>query len=88
MSGPSRRVIISRPAGRDLQDVLSFTQERWGGIQRERYRRLLVDGFDRLALFPGVGRVRAERGEGVRSHRVGEHEVYYEVVGIECAYSA
>lgn len=79
MSVRSRRVVVSDQARRDLQDISAYTARRWGRAQMKVYRGLLSEGFARLGRFPELGRIGPEYGEGLHSHRVGEHEVVYKV---------
>ncbi|MBA3415614.1 MAG: type II toxin-antitoxin system RelE/ParE family toxin [Chloroflexia bacterium] len=62
-----------------MRDVLAFTEAHWGSIQKETYAGRLARAFDDLVHFPELGRARPELGEDVRSHRIGEHIVFYQI---------
>jgi toxin ParE1/3/4 len=63
----------------DLAAIWTFTAERWGSAQAERYLGALFDCFDDLAANPRLGRSREELGPGYRSFPQGRHVVFYEL---------
>jgi toxin ParE1/3/4 len=58
--------------------VLVYTHQQWGQAQRRVYRQRLFDAFAELERFPDLGLARPEYGQGIRSHRVGQHIVIYQ----------
>lgn len=49
-------VRYSRPAERDLADILSYTKQQWGQAQADSYFQKLADTFNLLARHQNVGR--------------------------------
>jgi toxin ParE1/3/4 len=58
--------------------MLVYTEQQWGKAQRRVYRQQFVDAFSDLVTFPELGLARPEYGQGIRSHRVGQHVVIYQ----------
>jgi toxin ParE1/3/4 len=65
---------LTRKAASDLAEILMYTVDTWGEKQAEEYLTVLSDGFDLIALNPGLGRrcdvlaprlLRLERGSHV-----------------------
>lgn len=73
-------VRLSAAARDDLREILLFTRERWGRVQRERYRIRIGRALDVLAANPAIGQARDDLFLGCRSFRVGPHLIYYQVV--------
>ena len=61
----------------DLRDIARYTRERWGRKQARLYREELDLGIRKLALSPGMGRVRADVAPSVRSFPVARHVAFY-----------
>ncbi len=55
-----RRLAISVAAKLDIDDVLLYTQRRWGTKQRRRYRAQLFQAMRALLDHPDRGRPRHE----------------------------
>ena len=77
MSSRRLRLVLAPEADRNLRDALMFSEQRWGKAQQRAYLRLFSDAFAKLRRFPELGRPRTEVGTAVRSHRVGQHVVFY-----------
>jgi toxin ParE1/3/4 len=60
---------ISAPAGRDLEQILATSLERWGEAGRARYAALLAGALRSIARDPtgSATRERTELSPGVRS---------------------
>ena len=78
MSARRPRLVLTPRAQRDLRNVLVYTHQQWGQAQRRVYRQRLFDAFAELLTFPELGPARPEYGQGIRSHRVGQHVVIYQ----------
>jgi toxin ParE1/3/4 len=74
---PSRRVVTSRKADFDLQQIFEYTHYRWGDAQRFQYSSTINRSLRHLQEFPLVGRDRSELRPGIRSHPAGEHVIFY-----------
>ena len=61
----------------DLREIARCTRETWGRTQARRYREELELGIRKLALSPGVGRVRADVAPSVRSFPIARHVAFY-----------
>ena len=61
----------------DLREIARYTRETWGLIQARLYREELELGFRKLALSPGMGRVRTEVAPRVRSFPIARHVAFY-----------
>ncbi|KAM3100654.1 type II toxin-antitoxin system RelE/ParE family toxin [Phormidesmis sp. 146-12] len=72
-------------AEQDYRDILSFTLDKWGVNQLEKYATLLDKTFDRLAGMPGLGNRRDDIRPGYYRYHMGRHYIFYRVVqeGIE-----
>lgn len=81
MSARRLRIVLARNAWDELGDTLQYSGETWGGAQRDAYENLIRDTFDILALRPDIGRSRDELADGLRSHPVGSHVIYYWATG-------
>ena len=58
---------------------MTYTERRWDRAQRRAYKQSLDDALAELARFPELGRACSEYGAGIRSYRVRQHLVIYEV---------
>ncbi len=72
------RYRLSPRAEADLEDIWSYTAERWSPAQAERYHAMIVDGFEGLASGEKRGRPSDIRA-GYLSYPVGSHLVFYTV---------
>lgn len=77
MCARSMRLEITPDARADISDILLFTEQRWGGEQRDGYQRLLDSAFRRLIAVPGMGRPVDELSPGLHRVNVESHVVYY-----------
>lgn len=77
MSFHKRRIVYSDVSSEEIVDILLYTEQEWGPLQRSIYRDLILDTVGRLAGMPSLGRPRPEISRGLRSYRLGSHLVYY-----------
>jgi toxin ParE1/3/4 len=71
------RLKITPAAREDLSDILVYTEQRWGLEQRKTYQQKLEQAILRLLVAPAMGSPRQELSDGLRTVRVGNHNVYY-----------
>jgi toxin ParE1/3/4 len=73
------KVRVSRAAARDLEEIYTYTLERWGVQQADEYLRSFQGAFLKLASTPKLGVVTDIR-EGYRKFRHREHLVFYQIL--------
>ena len=78
MSAP-KRVVLSRLAQEDYEDIQVYTVTTWGEEQWLRYEDALIQALEPLAVSPSRGQPRDELRAGARALRVREHVIIYEV---------
>ena len=61
----------------DLREIARYTRETWGQRQARLYREEIELGIRKLALSPGMGRVRADVAPSVRSFPIARHVAFY-----------
>jgi toxin ParE1/3/4 len=84
MSARSRRHLTIEERDRlDIEDALTYTQERWGKEQRRRYRAQITQATRSLLDYPERGRPHDEYYLGCRSLLVEHHIIYYRLDGDE-----
>ena len=71
------RYDVSRRALADLREIVNYTRETWGLKQARLSRQELELAIQKLALAPGLGRVRAEVAPSVRSFPIARHVAFY-----------
>ena len=71
------RYDFSRRALADLRNIVRYTRESWGRKQARMYREELELGIQKLALSPGLGRVRSDVAPSVRSFPIARHVAFY-----------
>ena len=71
------RYDFTRRALADLREIARYTRESWGRKQARLYREELELSIQKLALSPGLGRVRANVAPSVRSFPVARHVAFY-----------
>ena len=69
--------IFSLRAEADLDDIITFTIDRWNKAQADRYVAALDDCCQRLADNPLIGRACDEFLPGLRRMEQGSHVVFY-----------
>jgi toxin ParE1/3/4 len=71
------RYIFSLRAEADLDDIITFTIDRWNKAQADRYLAALDDCCQRLADNPLIGRACDELLPGLRRMEQGSHVAFY-----------
>ena len=71
------RYDVTKRALEDLRDIARYTRETWGRKQARLYREELELRIRKLALSPGMGRVRADVAPSVRSFPIARHVAFY-----------
>ena len=71
------RYVISQRALADLHDIVRYTRETWGRRQARLYREELELCIQKIALSPGLGRVRPDVTPSVRSFPIARHVAFY-----------
>lgn len=73
------KLLLSREAARDIEEIGDFTAERWGKRQAVIYIRNLHDAFERLANNPALGHRRFDLPAAFLVYQVASHLVIYRV---------
>ena len=76
---------ISGPAKRDLERIGEYTRAEWGAAQKRKYLGQIKDGFKAVRDTPGIGTQRNDIHDGLRSHPVRKHVIFYRVTRTELA---
>ena len=78
---PKLQQQLSRWAESDLANIFDYTLTTWGEQQFEKYRSLLEESFEDIAINPLLPRSkdRKELFPGCRSLHVGRHVILYRV---------
>ena len=71
------RYDFAKRALADLRDIARYTRKTWGQRQARLYREELELGIQKLALSPGMGRVRTDVAPSVRSFPIARHVAFY-----------
>ncbi len=71
------RYDFTRRALADLRNIVRYTRESWGRKQARIYREEIELGIQKLALSPGLGRVRSDVAPSVRSFPIARHVAFY-----------
>jgi len=74
-----KRVVLSRLAQEDYEDIQVYTVMTWGEGRWLRYEDALVQALESLAASPLRGQLRDDLRPGARAGRVREHVIIYEV---------
>lgn len=70
---------LSPAAERDLEAIWTYTAERWGLDQAERYTDLLTEAFAELAQSPKTAPTCDHIRPGYRRRSVERHVVYFRI---------
>ena len=73
------KVGLSRAAGRDLDEIYTYTLNRWGSAQADQYLRSFEPLFRKLGSDPALGALTDIR-EGYRKLRHREHLIFYRIL--------
>jgi len=72
---------LSNKALEDLLVIISYTLDRWGIEQAQKYRDAFYEGCELIGKTPGIGRTCDPLGRGLRRLEQGRHIVFYRLVG-------
>jgi toxin ParE1/3/4 len=70
-------VLLTPQAEQDLEDILRYTLETWGGEQVRRYAHALDDAFENIATSDGVFRLPLPHYSDVFSCRCEQHIIFF-----------
>ena len=73
----SKKLRLSGPARRDLEQIGEYTRREWGAAQKRKYLGHIKDGFKALRDTPGIGTRRDDIHMGLRAHPVRKHVIFY-----------
>ncbi len=71
------KLIVSRSAQGDLEDIAKYTIEKWGQEQTDQYLDAIESHFRMLIANPHFGRSRPELRKGYRSLLAEHHLILY-----------
>lgn len=74
------RFVLSPRARADLDEIWSYTAQRWDVDQAERYLRRIAEAVDLVAENPGLGRNCDYIRQGYQKFPVGSHVLFYRQV--------
>lgn len=69
--------VLTRQAERDLDEIASYTSERWGVAQATAYIRKMRELCQQLAASPHLGRRCEEIRSGLHRMEYGGHVLFY-----------
>ncbi|NDC08618.1 MAG: type II toxin-antitoxin system RelE/ParE family toxin [Oxalobacteraceae bacterium] len=70
---------LTPAAERDLEAIWTYTLERWGVLQADRYIDTLVVAFEALAQSPKTAPACDHIRQGYRRRRVERHMIYFQI---------
>ena len=73
----SRKLRISGPARRDLEEIGAYNGREWGARQKRKYLGLIRNKLAELRDHPKTGAARDDIAKGLRAAAVEKHIVYY-----------
>ena len=68
---------FTNEAVKDLEEIWSYTKQKWSLEQADRYYNLVIDEIEFIASNPLLGRSIDFIKEGFRSTKVKSHVVFY-----------
>lgn len=68
---------FTNEAVRDLEEIWSYTKQKWSLEQADRYYNLIIDEIEFVSSNPLLGRSIDHIKEGYRSTKVKSHLVFY-----------
>ena len=74
---PSKALVISGPAHRDLAQIAEYTQRTWGTGQKRKYLGALKAALKTLRNTPDIGSARDDISPALRVLSVEKHLVFY-----------
>lgn len=79
MYARKRPVAFTPLARQDFDDALLYSLITWGRDRASRYEGMLDRAVIQISEYPDIGKARPEIMPGCRSHRAGQHSVYYTI---------
>jgi len=73
----SKRLRISDPARADLTAIGKYSEREWGIAQKKKYLDCIKQCLKSLAQNPALGMHRDDIHQGLRSHPVERHLIFY-----------
>jgi toxin ParE1/3/4 len=73
------RVVLTTDARIDLNDILLYTEQRWGRAQRIAYRTTIRNAIATIGRNPNIEGERDGLPTGLRTYPAGRHVIYYRV---------
>jgi len=73
----SVKLVVAPAAQSDIAGIFSYTIEKWGENQAQKYLISIRKAFQRLREQPLKGNVRTELNPNIRSIVVEKHIIYY-----------
>ncbi len=75
----SRSYRLTRPAERQIEEVIEYTDKMFGESQTLAYISGLQASFEQIGQFPGIGVAAFEIKAGWRRYRYQSHYIFYRV---------
>lgn len=72
---------LSNKALEDLLAIISYTLDRWGIEQAQKYRNDFYNCCELIGKTPEIGRACDPLGHGLRRMEQGRHVIFYKLVG-------
>jgi len=69
--------MFTNEAVKDLEEIWSYTKQKWSIVQADRYYNLIIDEIEFISSNPLLGRSIEYIKEGYRSTRVKSHIIFY-----------
>ena len=71
------RYKLTNEAIKDLEEIWSYTKQKWSIEQADRYYNLLIDEIEYISINPLSGRSIDYIKEGYKTTKVKSHVVFY-----------
>ncbi len=71
------RYRFTNEAVKDLEEIWSYTKQKWSIVQADRYYNLIIDEIEFISSNPLLGRSIDYIKEGYRSTKVKSHIIFY-----------
>lgn len=68
---------FTNEAVKDLEEIWSYTKQKWSIVQADRYYNLIIDEIEFISSNPLLGKSIDYIKEGYRSTRVKSHIIFY-----------
>lgn len=71
---------LTNEAVKDLEEIWSYTCNKWSVAQADRYYKLIIEEIEFIALNPLSGKPIDYVKPGFRSSKVKSHLIFYKVI--------